>query len=100
MLRFCDVLRIDCNLIQIRNSNSSLATKRPQAFMYFEIVLDYCITKIRISEFYDILEAVPAKPFRIEKKTGRYHSIYQQSYIITRYLIISSAFSYIALRIK
>lgn len=94
MVSFCHILRIDCNLIQICNSNSSLATKRPQAFMYFEIVLDYCITKIRISEFYGILEAVPAKPFRTEKKTGRWYSIYQKSYRIRQYLSISSAFSY------
>lgn len=55
MLRLCDVLRVDCNLIQIPSRNSSLAIKQPQAFVYFEIVLDdYCIIKIRISEFYGI----------------------------------------------
>lgn len=62
--------------------------------MYFEIVVDYCITKIRISEFYGILEAVPAKTFRTEKETGSYHSFYQRSYRIRRYLSISDAFSY------
>lgn len=51
-----------CNLIQICTRNSTLATKYPQAFVYLEFVVGYCITEIRNSEFYGISEAVPTKP--------------------------------------
>lgn len=59
MLKLCDGLRMCCNLIQICSRNSSLATKQPQAFVYLEFVLNYCINEIRNSEFYGISETVP-----------------------------------------